>query len=1318
MSDLTFNTLPVVDVLWVLLCAALVMLMQGGFTCLETGLVRSKNSINVAIKNLVDFCTSSLAFWTIGFALMFGPTAAGMVGTEGFFFNAHNHPWLWTFFFFQMVFCGTATTLVSGAVAERMRFTGYLVTSLIVSILIYPLIGHWMWGGSATGQTTGWLNSLGFIDFAGSTVVHSVGGWVALAAVIVIGPRLGRFSNNNSPIQGQNIPLAALGVLILWFGWYGFNGGSTFEFSQKVPQILVNTSLAGATGAIASLSVSWYLLGRPEVSHALNGALTGLVGITASADIMSPEGAVLLGAGAGIICLGGTRLLEQFQIDDAIGVVPVHAFGGVWGTMAFPLFSDPASWGTGLDLWEQLSIQALGSGVCFFWAFGVGFVFLWLLNRWMSLRVTPEEEHVGLNMAEHGASTAILDLLRKMEEQRHTNNFTYHVQTEPHTEVGQIAEEYNRVLDTINAEQQQRQQLDNHLQYCSSLDSLFQQIAKTTHEPSTVEEIMQVSMDLICQKIGWPIGHLYLVSEKSPNRLISTSIWHMEDSERYQTFRHITEQTNFQSGVGLPGRVLATGKPDWIQDVNQDKNFPRAQMANNIGVTTGLGFPILIEDRVVGVLEFFSPDAKKLDSKLLEVMGYIGAQLGRVVERRQGESLLIHAKAEAEAAAKAKSEFLATMSHEIRTPMNGIIGMSDILLNMDLTMDQQDCLLTIKDSGDALLTIINDILDFSKIEAGKLTLETIDFDIRDTLEGVLDLLGFKAQEKGLELVGLIDPTITTTVQGDPTRLRQILMNLVGNALKFTEEGEVVVQVHLEEKFDNQILLRFSVTDTGIGLTPEGCRRLFQAFSQEDSSTTRKYGGTGLGLSISKKLTELMGGTIGVNSELGQGSCFWFTISLPIQLAPSSPIPTAPDTLKGVRICLIDDNASNRTLLRNYTNHWGMQNCEAEDGSTSLSLLREIAQRGESCDVAIVDMTMSKMNGLQLAKAIKADPLLSSMRLILMNPLVNKAESENVRRAGFAAHLTKPIRYHQLHQCLINVLNRAETLPPSIGKKEPELIRKGLSIPILLVDDNPVNQKVAVRMLKTLGYQVDVAANGLEAVEAVKQRPYAGIFMDCLMPEMDGFEATMAIRAQEGFSSLPIIAMTANTMEGDSEKCLAAGMDAFLSKPVKLQDLKAIIEKWMTQDSWKDHEQETTEVTKPQPPTTLPKSASSKPSPLPPLDPAALADLRQLGGRNDPEFFASLVEQFLEDSAKYVTGLKEAIEAGNADSLQKVAHAFKGSARIIGATALSELAFQLEEMGRTNNFAEAENVYLCLQDESQRVHAALQAELSPTSQTTA
>lgn len=1306
-----------IDMLWMLICAALVMLMQGGFTCLETGLVRAKNNINVAIKNLVDFCTSSLVFWVAGFAFMFGPTTVGLIGTEGFLFSAHEQGWLWAFFFFQMVFCGTATTLVSGAVAERMRFTGYLLTSLIVSLLIYPIIGHWIWGGLATGQDTGWLNHLGFIDFAGSTVVHATGGWVALAAIIVIGPRAGRFSDRAVPIQGQNIPLATLGVLMLWFGWYGFNGGSHLEFTQEVPRILVNTTLAGATGALAALGFSWVDLNRPDVSRTLNGALAGLVAITASANIMSPEGTILIGTVAGLLCSGTTTLLERNRIDDAIGVVPVHACAGVWGTIAFPLLSTPDSWGTGLNMWEQLGIQLLGSSVCFIWAFGMGFTLLWLLNRWIPLRVTAEEERIGLNMAEHGASTAILDLLGQMEEQRNSNDFSRHVLTEPHTEVGQIAEEYNRVLDTIHAEQQGRQEVDAALAYAARLDSLFQEIAKATNESATIEDALQVSMNLICRETGWPVGHLYLLSEDANPRLISTAIWHMDHPERFETFRSITEQTDFQTGVGLPGRVMAIGQPTWIRDVTQDGNFPRAQLAKDIGVKAGFGFPIVLGERVVGVLEFFSTTAKEPDAKLLKVMGYVGAQLGRVVERKRGEAVLMRAKAEAEAGAKAKSDFLATMSHEIRTPMNGIIGMSDILLGMNLTQDQQDCLLTIRDSGDALLTIINDILDFSKIEAGKLTLETVDFDFRETVDAVVDLLGVKAQEKDLELLALINPEIPTIVQGDPVRLRQILINLIGNAIKFTTQGEVVVQVIPEEEPAGQVLLRFMITDTGIGLTPQGRGRLFQPFSQEDSSTTRKYGGTGLGLSISKKLAELMGGTIGVDSELGRGSCFWFTIRLATQLSNASLGKTLPSGLEGIRIALIDDNATNQMLLHTYTNYWGMKCVKADNSETALLTLRETAKKGEPCQVALVDRDMPGMDGLELAKAIKADPQLASIRLILLNPLMNRVAIDRLHQKNFSAYLNKPVRYNQLYHCLLNVMRRGAITPSHTNRqastREPF---KGPRPRLLLADDNLINQKVAVLMLKTLGYQVDVVANGREAVEAVARTSYTGVLMDCQMPEMDGFEATREIRKRERSTPpLPIIAMTANAMPGDREACVQAGMNDFLSKPVKIEDLAQVLEKWLTQPSSTAHNKSEAVTHQPKISEASPHSPPSAPDPsAPPLDAVTLADLRRLGGDEEPTFFISVIDQFCQDSVSHLDAINLAIQGNNSDSLRKVAHAFKGCSRTIGAKPLAEIAFQLEQMGQTNNLEQAQAVFVALQEEFDRVQAALQAELSQSS----
>jgi CheY-like chemotaxis protein len=361
------------------------------------------------------------------------------------------------------------------------------------------------------------------------------------------------------------------------------------------------------------------------------------------------------------------------------------------------------------------------------------------------------------------------------------------------------------------------------------------------------------------------------------------------------------------------------------------------------------------------------------------------------------------------------------------------------------------------------------------------------------------------------------------------------------------------------------------------------------------------------------------------------------------------------------------------------------------------------------------MFMPGMNGLHLAKVIKTDPQLASIRLILLNPLGNRVDAETARRAGIAAHLTKPIRYHQLHQCLLNVMSRSQTIHPTSPHQEPEQKPKGPALRLLLAEDNVVNQKVAIRMLETLGYQVDVAANGLEAVKAVTQTPYAGILMDCQMPEMDGFEATVAIRKQEGSSSsLPIIAMTANAMQNDRENCLAVGMNAFLSKPVKLQDLKSILEKWIPQGSWTDQSQGITQAAEPAPLTPSPKTVLSGQSSLPPLDLTTLADLRQLGGENDPGFVATVVEQFLQDSEIHVTGIQHAIEENNGDSLRKVAHALKGCSRIIGANPLSEIAFQLEEMGQTSNLAEAESAFKALRSEFERVQAALQAELSPPS----
>jgi len=690
-----------------------------------------------------------------------------------------------------------------------------------------------------------------------------------------------------------------------------------------------------------------------------------------------------------------------------------------------------------------------------------------------------------------------------------------------------------------------------------------------------------------------------------------------------------------------------------------------------------------------GTIRWISEEARAVTDEKGKLR-YFEGMVADVTDRREAQEQLRHAKLDAEAANRAKSEFLAAMSHEIRTPLNGVIGMTELLLDSDIAAHHRRYAQIAKSSADALLVVINQILDFSKIESGRLELEQIDFDLRNLVEEVAEMLAARASAKGVELSCRMDPALPARHNGDPARLRQVLVNLANNAVKFTDRGEVVICVEPAGKVDGNFMLRFSVRDTGVGIPRDRMDRLFLPFSQIDPSTTRKYGGTGLGLAISKQIVEAIGGTIHVQSEPNVGSTFSFTVLLKAAISGEEN-QSPPVDLRGVRVVVADDSAAPREALCEQLTAWGMRATATAGGAEAMRHLREAAAAGDPYRLAIIDMLMPGTDSTQFAREIRSDVTLRSTALVLLTSLETPVETERAREAGFGDLVTKPLRQSQLLDTVMRqVVGKKHVEPRTTSAAQRS--RQQSNARILLAEDNEVNQFVARELLARAGYACDVVGDGEKAVEAVTTKPYDLVLMDCQMPLMDGFGATMEIRRREAEAPapktrMPIIALTANALKGDREHCIECGMDDYLSKPLDSRQLIAAIERFL-------HRQPQLE--------TGSEAAGNSPAPMssasePPIDMKSLQD-RCLG---DPAFALHMLSLFAEQAPRQMAALSASILEADATRISRLAHGLKGSAANLSADMMSAHASKLEEMGRAAMFDGVQQTMEMLQAEMQR-----------------
>ncbi len=807
----------------------------------------------------------------------------------------------------------------------------------------------------------------------------------------------------------------------------------------------------------------------------------------------------------------------------------------------------------------------------------------------------------------------------------------------------QMQEELTRFVAELEDSRDRMQ--DQASQVARQAEELYRrrgELLQEISERKKVEESIRVYMEIV------------------KNIPIGLNVWHMENEKDFNSFKLIATNPAVKrfTGVSLEesiGKMMKEIFPFLTEVPHIYAEVIRSGKARDMGESDYGGSQA--PEGVFSVRVYPLPN------------NCVGVTYEDVTERKQAEEELAKARDAALELARIRSEFLANMSHEIRTPLNAIIGMSSLLSGTELSAQQTEFTTTISNASDALLAIINQILDFSKMESGKMTLESLDLDLRNLIESATELLAVRAQAKGLDVKVSIDKNVVTALRGDPTRIRQILINLLTNAVKFTDTGEVTVKASLVNETAGHATIRLAVSDTGIGIPMDAQKKLFQAFSQADTSTTRKYGGTGLGLAICKRLVELMGGEIGVVSEKEEGSTFWFVLRFEKQVS-GVVVESVKENLKDLKVLLLSSNHTEQKNLKKYLSTWKTKVDTAVSGAKALHMIREKSLNKDPYKIVLLDMDISDMEGLAFALKIKSDHDMISPKLIALTSLSQPLEQDVIREAGIAACLTRPIKQSSLFDSLMSVID--ELKPAGPDKQAAALHTKQKFFRILVAEDNPVNQRVAQLQLQKLGYTPHIVNSGQEAIEEIENHRYDLVFMDCQMPQMDGYQATKIIRELEGEDRhTPIVAMTANALGGDRKKCMEAGMDDYMSKPIKVDTLAAVIAKWDVS-----------------------------------LDQAVLESLREMGDGNN-KLLKDVISRFLEDTPSRLQTIHQAAEDKDAKELEKATHSLKGSSGNVGAKGLWAICEKIEALASADKLEAAIALLEDLDDEFKHLKPELE-----------